>query len=269
MSNPYQSRVAAIALACAGLVALSLQSAAFATPFNLVNMTSVSPPPPGIGIHGIAQVGSEWFMANFSSGWNVYDASFNQIGTTTTNTPTGETRALVYNSNSGNMFIGEYSGGVGIIHEVTTGGTVLNSFSSTGTSLNALAFNPVNSHLFALHFTGLVVELTTAGAVVNSFTAAGTWTGAAFDAVNNTLLLLNSSPDQVLEYTPAGVFVDTPLAGDAVNGNGQGLHYDSSAGLLHVTGQFGDIGIWHRTVSPVSIAEESWGSIKAKYRDGS
>ncbi len=257
--NSYSKLILTFVIPCSLLM---LATSALATPFSLVSNTAVSPPPPGTGIHGIARVGDQWFMANFDSGWNVYDLSFNQVGTTTTDVPTGETRGLVYDPNSGNVFIGDIHSGT--IHEVTTAGTVINSFSSTVTETNALAFNPANNHLFALSFAGQVNELTRTGDLVGGFVATGNWTGAAYDAVNNTLLLLESSTDFVWEYSTGGVVIDTPLSENAVPGNGQGLHYDSASGVLHVTSQYGEIAIWERSV-PGAIEGATWGSIKSMF----
>jgi hypothetical protein len=263
MSQRYGS-MRMVALLGGVLALVLIQGSALAQPFNLVQMTNVTPPPPGTGIHGIALVGSQWFMANFNSGWNVYDLNYNQVGTVTTTPNTGAPRGLVLNTNTGNIFLGDYS--TNTIHEVTPTGNVLNSFPSTGSQLNALAYNPTNDHLYALHYQGQVIELTTAGGVVGSFSVGGTWTGAAYDSNNNTLLMMNSTPDQVLEYTTGGVLVDTPLPGDAVNGNGQGLHYDSTTGILHATGQYGDIGVWERTVS-TPVESTTWGAIKGLYNN--
>ena len=261
MIMPYRA-VRRLGLLGVALALVLLQGSTLLSIFTLLSVTSVNPPPSGVGIHGIARVGNQWFMANFNSGWNIYDMNFNQVGTTTTTSPTGETRGLVYNSNSGNLFIGDIS--TSTIYEVTTGGVVVNSFSSSGLGLNALAFNPTNNDLFALHFNGLVEELTTAGAVVGSFVASGLWTGAAYDAINNTVLLLNSGLDQVFEYTTTGTLLNTPISGDAVSGNGQGLHYDLNTGNLHVTSQGGNIAIWTRE-APVAVHQTTWGAIKAKY----
>ena len=82
---------------------LLLHSTALALPFNLITNTAVAPPPPGTGIHGIARVGNEWFVANFNSGWNEYDLGFSQTGTTATVPITGATRGLVLNSLTGNL----------------------------------------------------------------------------------------------------------------------------------------------------------------------
>lgn len=251
-----------LTLLTATLALALFQGAALATTFEFVDETAVVPPPPGTGIHGIARVGDEWFMANFNSGWNVYDLNFNQTGTVVTDIDTGQPRGLVYDSNAGTVFI-SYTGGV--VYECTTDGTVLNSFSSTLSSVNALAFNPDNDHLFALGFTGNVVEMTRDGQIVNSFVVGGTWTGAAYDAVNGTLLLMTSDDDRVVEYTTNGVYVDTPLDADAVTSNGQGLHYDSTTGFLHVTSQYGDIAIWQREVV-VATENATWSSVKELFR---
>ena len=242
---------------------LLVPALALAQPFGFISETAANPLPPGMGFHGIAQVGNQWFMANFSGGWHVYDLNFNQVGTTTVVPPIGETRPICYNSNSGTVFVGDYS--AGIIYEVTTAGATLNSFSSGGGGFNALAYNPDNDHIFAVHYSGLVAEYTAAGAPVNSFNAGGySWTGAACDWVNDTLLLLTSGNDYVVEYSYGGAVVDTPLNVDAVTGNGQGLAYDSLTGILHVTSQGGNIALWGRDV--VTATESTtWSSLKSMY----
>jgi hypothetical protein len=236
----------------------------FAQPFGFISETTANPPPPGTGFHGIAQVGNQWFMANFEGGgWHVYDLNFNQVGSTAVVPPIGATRPLCYNSNSGTVFIGDY--GAGIIYEVTTAGATLNSFSSGGSGLNALAYNPNNDHVFAVHYSGLVAELTSAGAPVNSFNAGGySWTGAACDWINDTLLLLTSSNDYVVEYDFGGAVVDTPLNTDAVTGNGQGMAYDANTGIMHVTSQEGNIALWGRDVM-TATENTTWGSLKSMY----
>ena len=152
-----------------------------------------------------------------------------------------------------------------MIFECATDGTVLNSFSSTGTALNALAFNPDNDHIFALHYQGLVAEFTSDGAFVSSFTLSDVWTGAAYDAVNGTLLLMNSGADQVLEYLTDGTLVEIVIPGDCVNSNGQGLAYDAVTGILHATSQYGDIAIWERE-GGVATENATWSDLKSMYR---
>jgi hypothetical protein len=157
---------------------------------------------------------------------------------------------LGYWGNTGNLLIGDNT--TDTIYEVDTSGTVLNSFASGGNALNALAFDPNNNSLFAVHFGGEVREVTTAGIFLNSFNVALSLTGGAFDSLDDTLLLMDSSLEMVREYSTTGLLLDTPLAVDAVTNNGQGLHYDSLSGVLHVTSQDGDIAIWQCTVgSPI------------------
>ena len=86
-----------------------------------------------------------------------------------------------------------------------------------------------------MHFGGEIRELTTAGGFINSFNVGLQLTGGAFDSVSSTLLFMDSGPDIVREYSTTGLLLDTPLPVDAVPGNGQGLHYDSLAGVLHIT----------------------------------
>jgi hypothetical protein len=228
------------------VTALVIGPVALAQQFNFVNEVQTQPPPAETGFHGIARVGDNWITANFDSGWNTYNSAFVLTGTTTV-PGTGQTRALVLNTSTGNLFIGDFESNT--IFEVTTAGTILNSFPSGGSALNALAYNPNDNSLYAVHFSGLIQHLTSAGAQLNSFNlASDEWTGAAFDPVRNTLLLLTSDEDLVKEYTTAGAPVGVPLGVDAVTNNGQGLHYNSETGVLHVTSQDGYIAIWQRVV---------------------
>jgi hypothetical protein len=222
-----------------------------ATPFVFVSDVDVSPPPPGRGIHGIARVGNEWFMANLDEGWNIYDTGFVQTGTTRI-PELGQTRGMVLDTSSGNLFVGD--GRADTIFEVSPSGVIQDSFSSAGTGLNALAYNPNDDTLYAVHYGGFVSHLTTMGAPLDDFTiTTDKLTGAAWDSESNTLLVLTfdySHLDLVKEYTTDGELVGTPLAVDAVTGNGQGLHYNSQTGVLHVTSQFGTVALWEREVIP-------------------
>jgi len=246
---------------CGALIALLMFGTALATDFEFVMEIAVNPTPPFSGIGGIARVGEQWFTANYIDGWYVYDLDFNLVGTTTVTPDLSWPYGLVYDSNAGSVFITDGN----TIYECTTDGEPVDSFPSTGQALVALAFNPDNDHLFAVHYAGYVAELTRNGVLVGSFTLSGDWwTGAAYDAVNGTLLVMTGD-DQVQEYATDGTLLGTPLSGDCVYDNGLGLHYDADTGFLHATGQFGDIGIWQREVI-VATENASWGSVKALYR---
>jgi hypothetical protein len=239
----------ALIILFSGLAAFALPyRAAVATTFNFIGEVTAQPVPPIPGLHGIARVGTDWFVANFNQGWNVYDSNF--VQTATTAVPgLGQTRALTLDSVTGNLFVGDYL--TNTIFEVTPTGTIVNSFAAGGSFLNALAYDPNDNSLYAVNFDGLVNHLTTAGIPLNNFTiATDQFTGAAFDSVSNTLLLLTSTDDSVNEYKTSGAFVGIPLVNDAVTGNGQGLAYDSTTGVLHVTSQEGVVAVWQRRVVP-------------------
>jgi hypothetical protein len=220
-------------------------------PFSYVGPQYLSPPPPWDGVHGIARIGTDWYLANFTQGWHIYDSNFVQTGTVTGPFALGHNRPLALNTNTGNLYTGNFS--TGIIYEVTPAGAIVNSFSSGGPTaeLNAIAYNPLDDSIYAVHFNGFINHLSSGGVPLNNFTlSSDVWTGAAFDTVSNTLLLLESSSDIVKEYSPLGVFVGTPLPTSSVAGNGQGLHYDSATGVLHVTAQNGNLAVWQRQVIP-------------------
>jgi hypothetical protein len=233
-----------------------------AQPFDYVDDLVVSPPPSGTGVHGIAQVGDEWFLGNFEfGGWHVYDSNFNQTGSVVVSPPIGTVRGLCYDANAGTMFVGEYS--AGMIHETTTAGVILNSFPTVVSGFNALAFDADNDYIFAVGYQGQVEVLTRTGTQMDLWTGAYNWTGAACDWVNDTILLMEGD-DRVLEYEHDGTLIEMVINADCVPGNGQGLAYDSFTGILHCTGQYGEIGIWEREV--VTATEStSWSGIKALY----
>ena len=249
---------------------LLVQGVAVAQPFDHVEDLVVSPLPPGTGMNGIAQVDGTWCISNYEhGGWWVYDLNFVEIGGVVIEPGIENVRTLCYDSNAGTMFVGSYN--TGMIWETTTAGAVLNSFHSNISQLNALTFDPETDHLFAAGYGGHVTEMTRTGAQVNVFLLSGhEWTGIACDWVNDTILLMEGfDEDTVLEYGYDGTFIDVVIPPDAVQGdyphNGLGLTYDPTTGILHATGQLGEIAIWERDPGGVAVERASWSAVKAMY----
>lgn len=233
----------------ASLLFCQVASGVTAQSFVFVGQTTVSPSPIGDGIHGIAFANGQWQAANFLSGWNVYDTSFQQTGQVTTSTPIGSNRAIVFNP-ADNLFY-TATDATSQVYAVDSSGVVQNTFQASDDSfLNAMALDPNSQSLFTVHFKGEVFEYTLDGTLLNSFTVPEDLTGAAYDADNDTLLLLRSGDDHVMEYTRDGVFLGWVVDVESVDNNGQGLHYDASTGLLTVTSQDGDIATWYREPVP-------------------
>ena len=247
---------------------LLVQGVAVAQPFVHVQDLLVSPSPPGTGINGIAQVDDTWYITNYEyGGWWIYDLNFVQIGSVVVEPSAGNVRTLCYDSNAGTIFVGSYN--TGMIWETTTAGVVLNSFSSGMSQFNALSFDPQTDHLWAASYVGQVKEMTRTGATINVWTTGYEWTGIACDWINGTVLLMEGFfEDIVHEYEFDGTYVGIVISEDAVQGemphNGVGLAYDPMTGILHATGQLGEIAIWEREPG-VAVEITSWSAVKAMY----
>ena len=228
--------------------------------FTVSAFTPIGSATTGRMLHGIAFDGTQWHSANFTSGWDSFDTSFLLLGSTTVPGGPNESRGFVYDSNAGTFFVGDVFSG-STVFEVTPGGTVLNSFPSGHSVMNAIAFNPLDDTLWVVDVDLGVRHLTRTGAFLGSFSTGPSvrWTGAAFDPGRNTLLLLESNSDQVYEYDPSGSLLGIPANFDVVPGNGQGLHYDHTTGILHVTGisLAGDIAILQRSISTTTTTSST------------
>jgi len=183
---------------------------------------------------GITFDGTNWHIGDaFEDTFFNYDADFTFLGTTAV-TGVGDMRGMTYDSNSGNLFVGDYESG--IVREVTVGGVEIQQF-STGVvdDLNALAFNPADDSIWLAYFdSGVVENRTRTGTLISSFVTPENWTGLAYDGFNNSLLLLETG-DTLFEYQTDGVLIGEIIDTDIITGNGFGLAYDSSIGRLWVT----------------------------------
>ncbi len=236
--------ISALAMAIIATCTLAGHEAKAADPFTLVD-TTINVGSQG---HGIAFDGFEWHIAAIhSNSWRNFDTDFGLLDSThVPEAIEANFRGLAFDEASGNLFAGDFAENE--VFEATLAGSVVNSFTSNvPVGFNAIAIDQEDGTLWLVGFNGLVNHVTRTGALLSSFTTPGLqWTGAAFDTARNTVLLLETSADTVHEYDTAGTPLGLAIASDAVSGNGQGLHYDSVTGILHVTSQFGPVAIWIR-----------------------
>jgi hypothetical protein len=202
--------------------------------------------------HGLAYDGSNWHIADpFRDIFKTYDSSFNYIKTVTVS-GVDDMRGMTYDRNSGHLFVGDNSSG--IVREVTLEGAEIQQF-GTGSSLNALAYDAVTDSIWSAHFSGMIENRTRTGALISSFNGGQRWTGLALDEINNTLILLEDN-DTFYEFNTDGTLIGQIISTDLLDGNGQGLAYDSFSGTLWATSQYGRVTIFQdagRVPEPATI----------------
>lgn len=116
----------------------------------------------------------------------------------------GGSRSLAYNSNTGNLFLGENA--AHRIYEITTDGNYVGYFNSPGTNPEGLTYNSAADTLFvaSTHWTtNIIYEVDpNGGSVLNSFSAPGEDVkGLAFDG--NNLLTYDIDDQRIYLLDPA------------------------------------------------------------------
>ena len=158
-------------------------------------------------------------------------------------------RGVAFDKTSGHLFAVDHI--TNTVIEIDLVGTTLNSvvdsFSSDGGSfdLNAVAIDPIRNELYAVHFLPSASQVRVFSLATKTFTgvqwnAGQTLSGAAFDSGRDSLLLMENKKDLVLEFSRTGQSFGEVITGDAVNGDGQNLHYNDATGRLFVVSSKGD-----------------------------
>jgi hypothetical protein len=212
--------------------------------------------------HGIANVNSEWHIANpFSNNWRTYSSDFSLLRTTPipglSSVPgVSDLRGLAADPISGRLFLTNIN--TGVVYEMATNGAIAQQFATPSSGgLNAITFDQRDNTLWLLQSAlGTVEHRTRNGSIISSFTTGVGWTGLAIDTRNDSLLLLQNDGDLVDEYSTGGVFLGQPVATDLIPSNGQGLSYNHELGLLYATSQQGVVSVFSdpgRIPEPSSI----------------
>lgn len=203
--------------------------------------------------HGIAYDNSNWYIADaISNTFKVYDSDFDYIESVTVS-GVDDMRGMTYDRNSGHLFIGDLESG--IVREVTLEGAEIQQF-NTSTFVNALAYDGVTDTVWSAHWNGMLENRTRTGTLISSFDGGQKWSGLAFDKINNTLILLERN-DTFYEFNANGTLIGQIISTDLLEGNGQGLAYDSLSGTLWATSQYGDLTIFQdasRVPEPATIS---------------
>ena len=183
--------------------------------------------------HGITTDGASWYIAQiFSPQWDVFDADFNYVSTTTA--PGSQFRGISYRETTGTMLAADY--GTGEIRECALDGSQLDVLPGLG-SMNAIAAHRIDGTFWIATFANGIYHYDADGSPLGSFTVPFFVTGLAIDEAAGTLLILESNDDLVYEYDFDGASLGAVIASDQVPDNGQGLFYDAYTATLYATTQ--------------------------------
>lgn len=212
--------------------------------------------------HDLAFDGTQWYVASsFSNFWRIYNADFSLTGTTTVS-GVSDMRGLAYNPLSNQLVVGDQD--TGVIRFVHLNGPVITQFSTGHFTLEGLDFDARDSTIWIALFDGRIQQWSSSGQMLFSFDGLASlpssfgWSSVAIDPTKNHLFAMHDE-DDVFEFTMTGQLLgkilDDPFtAGNALERNGLGLHFDPQTMLLRVTSQSGRLATFLLVPEPVTAA---------------